>query len=200
MAWVDPDVTSRASQVGPSVPAVAIGISALQHGRRGNVTNFFVLNNIATTREYFRQTVADTLQVVRMVKRANEAGIAPFDQIDPTHIEYLGGSLGGIMGTMFMAVSQEVQVGLLSVPGGGLPNIMVSHDIGMLLQPLLSLIVGIDFNSPYFAPFFHRFTQTSQWALDPADPINYGPHLIVPGEQLRRRADQTHPGTRRHHR
>jgi hypothetical protein len=60
----------------------------------------------------------------------------------------------------------------------------VSHDIGMLLQPLLSLIVGIDTNSPYFAPFFHRFQETSQWALESADPINYGPHLIVPGEQL----------------
>ena len=41
----------------------------------------------------FRQTVADTVQLVRMIKNANAAGIAPFNDIDPNHIEYLGGSL-----------------------------------------------------------------------------------------------------------
>lgn len=177
------DVAAVAS-IGRSVPIIGIGISALQHGRRGNVTGFFNLQNIATTREYFRQSVVDFMQVIRMIKNAQAAGIAPFKDADPNHIEYLGGSLGGIMGTLFMAVEPDVQVGMLSVPGGGLPNILASKDIGQLLEPLLSLNVGIPASSPYFAPFLHRFQQSSQWALDSADPINYGPHLIQPGEQL----------------
>jgi hypothetical protein len=175
---------ARITELGQNVPIVGIGISALQHGRRGNVTKFFVLGNIATTREYFRQTVADFLQVIRMIQVAHDAGIAPFRDIDPQHIQYLGGSLGGIMGTPFMAVAPDVQVGVLSVPGGGLPNILASRDIGMLLEPLLALTVGIPPDSPYFATFLHRFQQTSQWALESADPINYAPHIIVPGEQL----------------
>lgn len=177
------DVTQIA-RTNLQIPMVGIAISALQHGRRGNVTNFFNLQNIATTREYFRQTIADFLQLARMIRNAHAAGIPPFDQIDPERIHYIGGSLGGIMGTMFMAIESQVRVGMLSVPGGGLPNILASRDIGQLLEPLLGITIGIAPDSPYFAPFLHRFQQTAQWAMDPADPINYAPYVIAPGRQL----------------
>ena len=97
---------------------------------------------------------------------------------------YFGVSLGGIMGSMFMAVEPDVRVGMLSVPGGGLPNILASHDIGNLLDPLLSLQVGIPETNPFFHLFRHRFQHLVHWALESADPINYGPHIIVPGAQL----------------
>lgn len=167
-----------------SVPVAGIAISALQHGRRGSVTNFFNLQNVATTREYFRQTIADFMQLTRMIQNAHAAGIAPFDQIDPDRVHYLGGSLGGIMGTLFMAVEPRVRVGMLSVPGGGLPNILASRAIGQLIEPLLGIVIGLTPDSPYFAPFLHRFQQTAQWALDPADPINYAPYILAPGAQL----------------
>lgn len=173
------------ARMGIQVPMVGIGISALQHGRRGNVINFFNLTNITTTREFFRQTIADFMQLVRMIQRAHEARVAPFDSIDPQRIVYLGGSLGGIMGTMFVAVDNQVLVGMLSVPGGGLPNILASRQIGQLLEPLLGVVIGLSPTSPYFAPFLHRFQQVAQWALDPADPINYAPYVVVPGRQLR---------------
>ena len=163
---------------------MAIGISALQHGRRGAPTGFFVFNEIAATREFFRQTVADMMQLTRMIQNARAAGIAPFDRVDPEHIMYFGVSLGGIMGSLFMAVEPEVQVGVLSVPGGGLPNILASPDIGNLLEPLVSFRVGIAQTDPYFRPFLHRFQHLAQWVLEPADPINYAPHLIVRGAQL----------------
>lgn len=167
------------------VPMVGIAVSALQHGRRGSVTNFFNLTSITTTREYFRQTIADFMQLVRMVRRAHEARIVPFDSIDPERIVYIGGSLGGIMGTMFMAVENRVVVGMLSVPGGGLPNILASRQIAQLLEPFLGVLIGLSSNSPYFPPFLHRFQQVAQWALDPADPINYAPYVVTPSRQLR---------------
>jgi hypothetical protein len=83
-----------------------------------------------------------------------------------------------------MAVEPDVATGVLSVPGGGLPNIMDSHDIGALLEPLVSLSVGIPRDHPSFPLFLHRFQQMTQWVLDSADPINYGPHIIAPGVQL----------------
>src|SRR4029077_15655641 len=126
----------------------------------------FVLANIRTTREYFRQTVADYMQLVRMVENAHTAGVAPFDAIDADHLLYTGVSLGGIMGTMFMAVEPDVQVGVLSVPGGGLPNIVASHDIGTLLQPLIAFQGGVPQDSPFFPLFLHRFTQFTQWTLE----------------------------------
>ncbi len=165
-------------------PILGVAISALSHGLRGDPTNFFVLDNIFATREYFRQTVADFMQLERMVRNAHDARIAPFDQVDTDHVLYFGASLGGIMGTLYMAVEPDVDVGVLSVPGGGLPNILDSHDIGQLLEPLVSLQIGIPRMSPFFPLFLHRFQQMAQWALEPADPIDYAPHIIQPGAQL----------------
>ena len=172
------------SNIDRDIPVITIGISALQHGRRGNVTNFFNLQTMGTTREYFRQSVVDFMQVIRMIKLAHDEGIYPFDEVDVGHRLYLGGSLGGIMGTLFMAVEPEVEVGMLSVPGGGLPNIMTSRQIGQLLEPLLSLNTSIPVESPVFPLFLRRFQQTAQWALDSADPINYAPYITTPGNQL----------------
>jgi len=165
-------------------PVVGIAISEVQHGRRGTEGNFFVLKNIWSTRENFRQSVADFMQEARMIENAHAAGIAPFDQIDPQHIEYRGVSLGGIIGTVFMAVDPAVQVGMLSVPGGGLANILDSNDIGSLLDPLISLQVTIPIESPFFPRFLHAFQSLTQWALESADPIAYAPYMIVPGMQL----------------
>jgi hypothetical protein len=148
-------------------------------------TNFFIFNEIAATREFFRQTVADTMQLVRMIENAQRDGVVPFRDVDPTRIMYFGVSLGGILGTVFMAVEPDVRVGMLSVPGGGLPNILASHDIGNLLDPLLSLQTGIPQADPNFALFRHRFQHMAEWVLESADPINYAPHLVVAGRQLR---------------
>ena len=178
---------SDVGQVGrldADLPVMGIGISALQHGRRGSLVNFFVLSTIDTTRENFRQTTADFMQLTRMVQNAQAAGMAPFDQVDPSRLLYLGGSLGGIIGTLYMAVEPDVHVGLLSVPGGGLLNIIDSIDIGALLKPLVSLQVALSTDDAFFPQFLHRFRQTAQWGIERADPINYAPYMIVPGTQL----------------
>ncbi|MBI4517544.1 MAG: hypothetical protein HY699_17205 [Deltaproteobacteria bacterium] len=165
------------SQLVGDEPMMAIGISDVEHGRRGNVANFFVVTSGLITRERFRQTIADYLQLARMVRHAT---VAPFDQVNKDRVNYMGVSLGGIMGTLYMGVETQVRAGVLSVPGGGLPNILQSEAIGQLLQPLISLTFGIPLDDPYFGVFLYRFTQVSQWLLDPADPINTAPYLLGP--------------------
>src|SRR5262249_16342115 len=49
------DVKAIPFQVGDA-PIMGIAISDLQHGRRGDPLKFFVLTNITSTREFFRQT------------------------------------------------------------------------------------------------------------------------------------------------
>ena len=176
-------LTAVPGEIGDA-PLMGIGISALQHGRRGNPTGFFVLSNITSTREFFRQTAVDEMQLVRMIENAHAAGIVPFDQVNPDRIMYFGVSLGGIIGTVFTTIEPHVPVSMLSVPGGGLLNILDSHDIGNLLEPLISVAVQLPRDNPYFPRFLHRFQQMAQWALDAADPINFAPHTIVPGAQL----------------
>lgn len=162
-------------------PLATIGISSVQHGLRGNVANFFNLTNGFVTRDNFRQTVADLLQLRRMIENASEP---PFDVIDKSRVHYMGISLGGIMGTLFMGYDPDVQVGMLSVPGGGLPNIVNSPAIGDLLKPLIALTYQIQLSDPNFPAFLHRFNQLAQWSLDAGDPINTAPVILDPERAL----------------
>lgn len=174
------NVVATAKLLGDT-PIAVIGISAVQHGRRGSVTQFFNLVDGFATREHFRQSVADMMQLVFMIRHAEEE---PFDVIDKERIHYFGVSLGGIMGTLLMGVEPDVRVAVLSVPGGGLPNILRSEAIGSLLRPLISLTVGIPQNDPNFEAFLYRFTHLSQWVLDAGDPINTAPLILDPERAL----------------
>lgn len=162
-------------------PSMVIGISAVSHGRRGNFLEFFDFENPFATRDNFRQSVADMLQVMEMARRSSAP---PFDQVDTARLRYFGVSLGGIMGTLFMAHSPSVEIGMLSVPGGGLAGILRSPVIGDLLQPLLADDVGVPRGDPFFPVFLHNFIHTSQWALDPSDPVNAAPFVIDPERRL----------------
>ena len=162
-------------------PTMAIGISDVSHGSRGNVANFFNFVNGFVTRENFRQTVADYLQLARMIRHT---AVPPFDMVNQDAVRYMGVSLGGIMGTLFMGVDPDVRVGMLSVPGGGLPEIISSQAIGQLLKPVIALTVKIPLNDPLFPVFLHRYFQLAQWFIDPADPINTAPYIIQPTPRL----------------
>ncbi len=169
------------SQLIGDAPMMAIGISDVQHGRRGSMANFFVLSNGFITRENFRQTIVDYLQLARMIRHTT---VGPLAQVDKTRINYMGVSLGGIMGTLYMGVESLVKVGMLSVPGGGLPSIIQSAEIGRLLKPLIANTAGIALDDPLFPVFFYRFSQLSQWYIDPADPINLAPYILDPTKGL----------------
>lgn len=65
-----------------------------------------------------RQTVADLMQLVRVIEVGMDVGGDGLADLDPSRIYYLGQSLGGIYGTAFLAVEPNVQVGVLNVAGG----------------------------------------------------------------------------------
>jgi hypothetical protein len=74
-----------------------------------------------------------------------------------------------------------VRVGLLNVPGGGLPNILSGSElIGDLINPLISFYLGIAVDDPIFPIVQRLFLQLAQWTLDPGDPISTAPFLLGP--------------------
>jgi hypothetical protein len=162
----------------PDLPMVWAGVSAVSHGRRGNFLSFFNLANVLATRDNFRQTIADFMQFQRMIRHTDHP---LFEDIDRERIEYYGVSLGGILGTLFMGIESDVRVGVLNVPGGGLPNILAGSDfIGELINPLIALQLGIAIEDPLFPTIQHTFLQLAQWTLDPGDPISTAPYLLGP--------------------
>jgi len=165
-------------------PIMGIAISALHNGTRGEPSTFFDFGNVVATREYLRQTVADLLQLRRMITNAQQAMTPPFDRIDPEHVLYFGGSLGAILGTMFMSLEPNVGVAMLSVPGGGLATALSSSYLTGIVNPHIVAQTGIALTDPLYPRMVHRIQQIVQWTWDAGDPINYAAHVIVPGAQL----------------
>lgn len=74
--------------------------------------------SIIRDRDGQRQTVADLMQLVRVIEAGVDADGNGVADLDPSRIYYLGQSLGGIYGTTFLAVEPDVHVGALNVAGG----------------------------------------------------------------------------------
>jgi dienelactone hydrolase len=74
--------------------------------------------SIIRDRDGQRQTVADLMQLVRVIEVGVDADGNGVADLDPSRIYYLGQSLGGIYGTEFLAVEPDVHAGVLNVAGG----------------------------------------------------------------------------------
>jgi len=77
---------------------------------------------IIRNRDGQRQTVADLMQLVRVIEVGMDVSGDGLADLDPSRIYYLGQSLGGIYGTTFLAVEPSVRVGVLNVAGGLVGN------------------------------------------------------------------------------
>ncbi len=74
--------------------------------------------SIIRDRDGQQQTVADLMQLVRVIEVGIDVDGDGLADLDPSRIYYFGQSLGGIYGTEFLAVEPDVRAGVLNVPGG----------------------------------------------------------------------------------
>ena len=133
-------------------------------------TNF---GNLFATRDNFRQHVVDLAQLQRVVAvgdlKAKLIAKSAALRIDGSKVHFVGQSLGGITGTLYMAASPDAKVGVLNVPGGRLVDIIAnSQAFGYLLDPILK-----SFNITKDTKEYFQLANTLRWILDPGDPINY---------------------------
>jgi dienelactone hydrolase len=110
-------------------PSVGTPLTFLEGGRGTDQNGDGIIENneginaaaprsIIRDRDGQRQTVADLMQLVRVIEGGMDVGGDGARDLDPSRIYYLGQSLGGIYGTEFLAVEPDVQVGVLNVAGG----------------------------------------------------------------------------------
>jgi dienelactone hydrolase len=149
-----------------------IAISAVSHGRRGN---FFDLlsSTPLQVRDIFRQTNADQMAVVRVVQTGIDADGDGASDLDPQGIEYLGVSLGGILGAVFIAAEPSIQAAVLNVAGGRVAFLGNNPGTRQIYSQYYATQAQLDINSPEFEVFRQRLLALGQQALDPADPLNY---------------------------
>lgn len=106
-------------------PAGGRGTDLNGDGVIGNIEGMRTIgaNAIVDTRDGFRQTAADLMQLVRVIEAGMDAdGDGTFD-LDPRCIYYIGQSFGGNYGSDFLAVEPNVRAGVLLVTGGSLPDV-----------------------------------------------------------------------------
>ncbi|MCL2778616.1 MAG: hypothetical protein FWD73_11480 [Polyangiaceae bacterium] len=148
--------------------------------------NMFSLTNFFQTRDNFRQPVIDFAQLVRVIKSTSGNSLAtqlsqfsvngePIT-LDTANINYLGQSLGGILGTNVNAVSPDTNNVVLNVPGGSLPQIILTSPAFAAQRG--AFIGSLDAQGiKQGTPAFDQFVGIVQWILDPADPANMGYRL-----------------------
>ncbi|MBN1945967.1 MAG: hypothetical protein JW797_09845 [Bradymonadales bacterium] len=132
--------------------------------------------SLAGSRDNFRQSVADMLQLTRALDA--EDGFVELEgvELDGIDIGFFGQSLGSELGVLYLAVEPEVRSAVLGGPAGGFANIIHetrSPQLGGLVSGLLEE-QGIERDSLAY----WELLNTIQWMLDPADPINFARYVL----------------------
>jgi len=138
----------------------------------------FSLTNFFATRDNFRQQVIDLGQLVRVIKSAGPTGLGGQAAValNSAKLGYVGQSMGGILGTLFNAVSPDITNVVLNVPGGALPQIILTAPSFVDQKAALLAVLAAQKILPG-TPQFDQFIGIVQWILDPADPANMGYRL-----------------------
>ncbi|MGH8197704.1 MAG: lipase, partial [Steroidobacteraceae bacterium] len=123
---------------------------------------------LLTSRDNQRQAAVDIVQLTTSLPALDLDGDTVAD-IDGTRIHFSGLSLGGIVGTVANAQPIATVSAYLSVPGGGVANLLresaaLSPRINAGLQAA-GLVQG--------STLYEQFFRDAQAVVDSGDPINY---------------------------
>jgi len=127
---------------------------------------FINLSSLLTSRDNLRQGVADLLQLAHAVPSMHYSAGNDFDA---SRIGFVGQSLGAIVGSIFVALDPNVNVGVLNVPGGGIARLLDgSPTFGPRIRAGLAA-AGVEAGTPDY----DAFMVAAQTAVDSGDPINF---------------------------
>ena len=174
------------AELAASLGMAIAGVDAVQHGQhpagagadsQQSVMQFFAINLLTLSidasrmRDNWRQSTFDKLQLTHLLVDSPDIDGDGLVDIDTDRLAYLGVSLGGIMGSELLALTDHIGAGVLDVCGGRLSQIMKdSAMFGLFLQ----------FAVPQDTPpgDVDRFFTLAQTLIERADPANFAPYLL----------------------
>jgi dienelactone hydrolase len=166
---------------------VTLGIDAPKHGEHPTATpghrdlataaDFFALDLAARTidalalRDHFRAATYDKLQVFRLLAAGADLDGDGESDVVPSRMAYVGGSLGGIMGAEFLALTTDVSASILGVPGARVTSILSD---GPYFIPILRAMTP-----PGTPPgLVTRILEVVQTLMERGDGANYARHVL----------------------
>lgn len=136
----------------------------------GSGTHMINLASLLTSRDNLRQGILDLMNLRASIPNLDITGDGAGD-FDDAKVYYAGQSMGGIIGSSFVALEPKLSVALLNVPGGGLARLLEgSQSFGPIIRAGLAAS-GV--TKPSAA--FDQFMVATQTVVDSGDPINLGP-------------------------
>ncbi|RKH31717.1 hypothetical protein D7Y13_17845 [Corallococcus praedator] len=128
--------------------------------------------NLFATRDNFRHSVVDFAQFQRVLSSPELATLLGDSKLDATQVEYVGQSLGGILGTLITSTSPRVNRSVLNAAGGNLTGILLTSPAFAPVKDAFLGQLGTAGIVPGI-PAFDTFISLAGTILDPADPRNY---------------------------
>jgi hypothetical protein len=142
-------------------------------------------NDFLAMRDNFRQTVLDETSLVRLIQSSKldltalaAAAGGPMPRLDSTRIFWSGGSLGGMIGSMTIAVEPEIRAAALQVPGASFVQLISTNSatVAPLVSVLASSTLGVQGNE--VLDEFHPLGTLLGAVTEAGDPIAYAPHVF----------------------
>ena len=149
------------------------------------------------TRDCFRQTAVDLLQLVRALRAGIDLDGDGKPDLDGARIYYAGQSLGAIYGTILSTLTPDVRAVALNVGGASVSDIarwspsyhdLVTNSLRVRQPSLLN--AGQDWDQDYVlrdqpvknlavtgALDIQNFFETTEWLSNSGDPVAFAPHL-----------------------
>jgi dienelactone hydrolase len=140
----------------------------------------------AYVRDVFRQSVVDLMGVVRALREGDWSLLRATAGLEglafaPEPIGFVGVSLGGIIGTIFVASEQEIGAAVLNVTGGDLGRLVEwSAVFAPLFLPILLPRLGLDpeqYDPAVYPASFYPELAIFQTILDRGDSMSFAPLL-----------------------
>lgn len=139
--------------------------------------HFINLADLAVCRDNLRQSAADLFNLKASLSGLTVLGM---DVIDETQVHFMGHSLGGIVGTPFVANQADLTATTLAMTGSSIPYLLNGSSVfGPVVEAGLAAN-GVLSGTPDFASFL----LTAQTVLDSADPINYAALVAANGTPI----------------
>ncbi|QDV06350.1 hypothetical protein Poly30_18590 [Planctomycetes bacterium Poly30] len=140
-------------------------------------THFINLQNLAVSRDNLQQAVADLMNLKESLGSLTVMGV---DMFDETNVHFMGHSLGGIVGTPFLALQSGITAATLGMPGASIPYLLDgSVAFGPVIQGGLAA-AGVTPGTSEYA----QFLAAAQTVVDTVDPINHAAGVQASGVQL----------------
>ncbi len=147
-------------------------------------THFINLTSLLTSRDNLRQGAADLFSLLEAIPDM-QVGEAAADRLDPERVYFLGHSLGGMVGGVFLALDAlrtleagdppQVRDAVLAMPGGGIAKLL---DGSATFGPRIA--AGLAANGVIKGSFeYERFLLAAQTAVDSGDPLNYASDTVA---------------------